>query len=176
MKACNSVWLTALPNALPVTNTRLVLHPTDLTEVSEKAFAVAVSLAREHGAELVIAYALPPPTPIFGIESSFRPDAEVALAGLAEVASKFGVLARRVLIDSTAPVSNSIVRCAEELHADMIVMGTNRKTGIARWLVGSHAARVIARAHCPVVVVRDGATRCYPSKWRLSRTDESRSQ
>jgi nucleotide-binding universal stress UspA family protein len=71
-----------------------------------------------------------------------------------------GVLARRVLIGSTAPVSNSIVRCAEEIRADMIVMGTNGKTGIARWFAGSHAARVIARAQCPVVVVRDGATRC----------------
>ena len=160
MKAWNPVWLAALPNALPVTNTRLVLHPTDLTEVSEKAFAVAVSLAREHGAELVIAYALPPPTPIYEIESSFRPDAEVALARLAKLATEFGVSARRVLIDSSAAVSNSIVRCAEEIHADMIVMGTNGKTGIARWFVGSHAARVIARAHCPVVVVRDGAMRC----------------
>jgi nucleotide-binding universal stress UspA family protein len=160
VKAWNPLWLTALSNAPPVTNTRLVLHPTDLTRVSDKAFAVAVSLAKQHGAELIIVYALPPPTPIFEIESSFRPDAEVALARLAEAATEFGVSARRVLIDSTAPVSNSIVRCAEDLHADMIVMGTSGKTGIARWFAGSHAARVIARAHCPVVVVRDGATRC----------------
>jgi len=160
MKAWNPVRLTAQFDALPVTNTRLVLLPTDLTWVSEKAFAVAVSLAKQHGAELVIAYALPPPTPIFEIESSSRPDAEAALARLAEVASEFGVSVRRVLIDSTAPVSHSIVRCADDLHADMIVMGTGGKTGIARWFAGSHAARVIARAHCPVVVVRDGATRC----------------
>ena len=160
MKAWNPLWLKALSSALPVPNTRLVLYPTDLTRVSEKAFAVAVSLARQHGAELIIVYALPPPTPIFEIESSFRPDAEVALARLAQAATEFGVSARRVLIDSTAPVSNSIVRCADDLHADMIVMGTSGKTGIARWFAGSHAARVIARAHCPVVVVRDGAARC----------------
>lgn len=160
MKAWNPLWLNAPFNALPVTNTGLVLHPTDLTRVSEKAFAVAVSLAKQRGGELVIAYALPPPTPIFETESSSRPDAEVALARLAEVATEFGVSARTVLIDSTAPVSDSIVQCAEDIHADMIVMGTNGKTGIARWLAGSHAARVIARAHCPVVVVRDGATRC----------------
>jgi len=160
MKEWNSVSLKEQVGALPVTNTRLVLHPTDLTQVSEKAFAVAVSLAKQQGAELVIAFALPLPTPIFEIESSFRPDAEVALARLAELASEFGVSARRVLIDSTAPVSNSIVRCADDLQADMIVMGTSGKTGIARWFAGSHAARVITRAHCPVVVVRDGATRC----------------
>lgn len=160
MKAWNPVTLTARSNALPATNTRWVLHPTDLTQVSEKAFAVAVNLAREQCAELVIAFALPPPTPIYEIESSSRPDAEAALARLAEVASEFGVSVRRVLIDSTAPVSHSIVRCADDFHADMIVMGTSGKTGIARWFAGSHAARVIARAHYPVIVVRDGATRC----------------
>jgi len=146
-------------NALRATDTRFILHPTDLTQVSEKAFAVAVSLAKKHGADLIIAYALPPPAPIFESESPYRDEAETALERLAEVAVEFGVPARRVVIESSDPVSNSIVRCAEDLHADMIVMGTNDKTGISRWFAGSHAARVIARAHCPVVVVRDGATR-----------------
>ena len=145
---------------LPATDTRFILHPTDLTPISEKAFAVAVSLARKHGAELLIAHALPPPTPLFESESPHRAQAEVALARLADVAAEFGVSTRRILIDSTAPVSHSIVHCAEEVHADMIVMGTHGKTGIGRWLAGSHAARVITRAQCPVVIVRDGAARC----------------
>lgn len=152
------VWLKA-PFVMPATNTKLLLHPTDLTQVSESAFVVAVSLAKQHSADLVIAYALPPPTPIFEVESPIRAEAESAVERLAEVAEGMGVSARRILIDSTAPVSNSIVRCAEEIHADMIVMGTNSKTGITRWFAGSHAARVIARAPCPVVVVREGATR-----------------
>jgi nucleotide-binding universal stress UspA family protein len=160
MKSGNPVWLKAPFNAVPATNTKLLLHPTDLTQVSEKAFAVAVSLAKQHSADLVIVYALPPTTPLFESESPYRAEAEAAVARLAEAAAAMGVSARRVLIDSTAPVSNSIVRCAEEIHADMIVMGTNSKTGIARWFAGSHAARVIARAQCPVVVVRAGATRC----------------
>jgi len=146
--------------ALPAGETRFILHPTDLTQGSEKAFAVAVSLARTHGAELIIAHALPPPTPLFESESPHWAQAEAALASLADVAAEFGVSARPILIDSTAPVSQSIVRCAEEVHAGMIVMGTTDKTGISRWLVGSHAARVITRAQCPVVVVRAGAARC----------------
>ena len=146
--------------ALPAAETKFILHPTDLTQGSEKAFAVAVSLARKHDAELIIAHALPPPTPLFESESPHWAQAEAALASLADIAAEFGVSARRILIDSTAPVSQSIVRCAEDVHADMIVMGTTGKTGISRWLVGSHAARVITRAQCPVVVVRAGAARC----------------
>ena len=144
---------------LPAAETKFILHPTDLTQGSEKAFAVAVSLARKHG-ELIIAHALPPPTPLFESESPHWAQAEAALASLADVAAEFGVSARPILIDSTAPVSQSIVRCAEEIHAGMIVMGSTGKTGIVRWLTGSHAARVITRAPCPVVVVRAGATRC----------------
>ena len=150
----------ARAEALPAAETKFIFHSTDLTQGSEKAFAVAVSLARKHGAELIIAHALPPPTPLFESESPHWAQAEAALASLADVAAEFGVSVRRVLIDSTAPVSQSIVRCAEEIHAGMIVMGTTGKTGISRWLVGSHAARVIARAQCPVVVVRAGAARC----------------
>lgn len=160
MTTYNAVWLTDRPNALPLTNPRLILHPTGLTRVSEKVFAVAVCLAWQHGGKLVIAYALPPPTPIFENESSIRPAAEVALARLAKVSTEFGVAARRIWIDSTARAGDSIVRCAVDLIADMIVMGTRDNTGIARWFSGSLAARVIARAGCPVVVVRDGARRC----------------
>ena len=160
MKAGEPIWLKSPFNALPVTNTKLLLHPTDVTQVSEKAFAVAVRLAKQHGADLVIAYALPPRTPIFEGESMYQAQADAVLARLADLAAGMGVSARRVLIGSTAPVSNSIVGLAEEIHADMIVMGTNGKTGIARWIAGSHAARVIARAQCPVVVVPEGATRC----------------
>jgi nucleotide-binding universal stress UspA family protein len=160
MKAGTPVWLNAPLQTLPATNIKLLLHPTDLTEGSDKAFAVAVGLAKKHGAELIIAHALPPPTPLFESESPHRAQAEAALARLADVAAKSGVSARRILIDSSAPVSHSIVRCAEDLYADMIVMGTTGKTGIIRWLVGSHAAGVITRAQCPVVVVRAGAARC----------------
>jgi nucleotide-binding universal stress UspA family protein len=144
----------------PAAETKFIFHPTNLTPVSEKAFAFVVSLARKHGAELLIAHALPPPIPLFESESRHRAQAQAALARLADVAAEFGVSARRILIDSTAPVSHSIVRCAEDLYADMIVMGTTGKTGIIRWLVGSHVAGVITRAQCPVVVVRDRAARC----------------
>jgi nucleotide-binding universal stress UspA family protein len=47
-----------------------------------------------------------------------------------------------------------IVRLAVEEHADMIVMGTQGRTGLERLLLGSVAERVIRQAPCPVVTVR----------------------
>jgi len=142
---------------------RRILHPTDLTGNSDNALAAAIGLAKQNHAELLLVHALPPPTPIFEIESSIRPEAEEALAKLLKRVTGIGVKAKRVLIKGSAPVSNNIVRCARFFGADLIVMGTRGRTGISRWLVGSHASRVVARAHCPVVVVRGGPARVHSS-------------
>ena len=143
---------------------RRILHPTDLTENSDNALAAAIGLAKQNHADLLLVHALPPPTPIYEIESSFRPEAEDALAMLLSRVTAIGVKAKRVLIKGSAPVSDNIVRCARFFGADLVVMGTRGRTGISRWLVGSHASRVVARAHCPVVVVRGRSARVHSSK------------
>ena len=143
---------------------RRVLHPTDLTAISDNALAAAVRIAKQNQAEILLVHALPPPTPIYEIESSFRPEAEEALARLLIRVTGIGVKAKRVLIKSSAPVSNSIVRCARFFGADLIVMGTGGRTGIFRWLAGSHASRVVAHAHCPVMVVRGRSVKVHSSK------------
>jgi nucleotide-binding universal stress UspA family protein len=164
MKATNLALFQTLPSnhSLPVV--RRILHPTDLTAISDEAFATAIKFARQNDAVLLIVHALPPPTPIYEIESSLRPDAEEALAILLKRASQLGVKAKRLLIKGSAPVSDNIVRCARFFGADLIVMGTCGRTGISRWFVGSHASRVVARAHCPVVVVRAQSSRVHSSK------------
>ena len=40
---------------------RTVLHPTDFSERSEWAFHLAYSLARDHGARLIVLHVIPPP-------------------------------------------------------------------------------------------------------------------
>jgi nucleotide-binding universal stress UspA family protein len=47
-----------------------------------------------------------------------------------------------------------IVKVAEEIGADLIVMGTHGRTGLRRLLVGSVGEWVVRKAPCPVVTVR----------------------
>jgi nucleotide-binding universal stress UspA family protein len=47
-----------------------------------------------------------------------------------------------------------IARAAKRQRADLIVMGTHGRTGMARFFLGSVAARVAATAPCPVLTVR----------------------
>jgi nucleotide-binding universal stress UspA family protein len=43
---------------------------------------------------------------------------------------------------------------AEEVDSDLIVMGTQGRTGLERLLLGSVAESVLARAKCPAMVVK----------------------
>lgn len=50
-----------------------------------------------------------------------------------------------------------IVEAAAKAKADMIVMGSEGRTGMSRFLVGSVAEKVIRHARCPVLIVRNKA-------------------
>jgi nucleotide-binding universal stress UspA family protein len=51
-------------------------------------------------------------------------------------------------------VNLEIVALAEELGADLIVMGSRGLGGVRRALMGSVSDSVVRHAHCPVLVVR----------------------
>jgi nucleotide-binding universal stress UspA family protein len=47
-----------------------------------------------------------------------------------------------------------IVKTAEEIPADLIVMGTHGRTGLAHFMVGSVAELVVRKSPCPVLTVK----------------------
>lgn len=47
----------------------------------------------------------------------------------------------------------AVTRLATEIEADLIVVGTHGRHGMARWLLGSVAEAVVRQATCPVLVV-----------------------
>ena len=57
------------------------------------------------------------------------------------------------IVEGAEPASG-IVKYAEDARADLIVVGSHGRTGVARALVGSVAERVVRLAHCPVLVCR----------------------
>ena len=48
----------------------------------------------------------------------------------------------------------TVVQIASDLGADLVVVGTSGRTGLARFALGSVAERVVRHASCPVLVVR----------------------
>jgi universal stress protein A len=50
-------------------------------------------------------------------------------------------------------VANTIVEYAKTIQADLVVMGTHGRTGLAHFIIGSVAERVVRLAPCPVLTV-----------------------
>jgi len=86
------------------------------------------------------------------VETASRRYGRKQLAALVARGRKAGVRARALLLEGI--VSDRIVRAAKSQHADLIVIGTHGRTGIARFVLGSVANRVVSHAGCPVLTVR----------------------
>ena len=126
--------------------------------------AWAIDLAKENRAELLLIHVLPPPTPIYEVESALSPQTESAMLDLKKKVEKKNVSVKRLFLKGTISIDKQIVRATKSLQADLIVMGTHGRTGVSRFLIGSVASRVIARAHCPVLVVRGRSIKASSSR------------
>src|SRR5262245_47906903 len=141
----------------------MVLHPTNFSSASGRAFSRAIAEAKARKTTLLILHVLAPIVPVVG-EGYVSPAAyeEMSAASQAWAQKKLDravakarasrVRARGILRNGTA--HERIVSVAKGQHARLIVIGTHGRTGVARFFLGSVAARVAATAPCPVLTVR----------------------
>jgi nucleotide-binding universal stress UspA family protein len=123
-----------------------------------KAVQRALELAEKQGAQVtlmsVAAYAaeilddMPP-----NIQDKLERDAAAVLSKAKEVFEQKGIKVEAVLETGQVP-ANNILRRAEEGKFDRIVMGSAGRTGLAKILMGSTAAKVVGNAPCEVTIVR----------------------
>ncbi len=52
-----------------------------------------------------------------------------------------------------------IIKTARKDNIDLIIMGSHGQTGLPHVLIGSVAERVVRKAHCPVLIVKDKDTK-----------------
>ena len=145
---------------------RRILHATDFSPASRPAFARAVGLARGNRAELIVLHVVTPPIPYtpdgYALPQTYdrlltdmRAAAQKQVDRLVARAKAGGARARSLLLEGSP--HERITRAARSTRADLIVIGTHGRTGLARLFLGSVAGRVIATAGCPVLSVRAGA-------------------
>jgi universal stress protein A len=136
-----------------------ILVPTDFSEPADAALTYALGLASKLGAEVSLVHVFDDPSGIHVGEyvpmpAEMRGDILAHLRRrLADVVAKHGhsELSSKVLI---GPTARSIVEDARDSQADLIVMGTHGRHGMAHLLVGSVAERVVRTSTCPVLTVR----------------------
>lgn len=141
---------------------RRVLHATDFSATSRRAFDTAVALAKSQRATLTIVHVLAPivlvpeqyldAVTMDRLQKQARQWSIRQLSRVAVRAKKAGVKASVLLREGDA--ADQILRACRSTRSDLIVMGTHGRRGLPKFFPGSVADRVIATASCPVVTAR----------------------
>lgn len=146
--------------------TRIVV-PTDFSDTSDSALEYARTLAETFHASLHLVHAFDDPY----AAGALAPEVYGAVpAELRESALRAAErhLQERLPADQQQRVRGStsivmgapaaaIVKYAADHGADLIVMGTHGRGGVAHLLLGSVAEKVVRTAPCPVLTVREPA-------------------
>ncbi|MBV8669103.1 MAG: universal stress protein [Candidatus Eremiobacteraeota bacterium] len=135
-----------------------ILTPVDGSPPSDAAVKLAIAMAKAYKAKLLFLHAVAIPLPVHDAggfareqivqEEQTRGDA--ILGEAMKLAKDAGVAAQTQLVGGS--VSEAVLTAADEHACDVIVMGTHGRTGIARAVLGSKTADVIARSPLPVLV------------------------
>ena len=138
-----------------------VLVATDFSSHSEAAIRAATNLAKTFGATIHLVHAFDTPIPIFTPYEVVIPDGFLEQARASATrslhASRDKIQAESVPVKThltEGPAAPAIARAAEELGADLIVMGTRGNTGLKHVVLGSVTERTIRLAPCSVLSVK----------------------
>jgi nucleotide-binding universal stress UspA family protein len=165
-------------SVLRTTSTPLILvHPAEQARVTESVQKVVVALdgsqlaetalteaehfAKSLGASLLLLRAVVPPAALYGAElvpgslpvlEQLETDARAYLDAIAERLRPRGL--EVAVVVAVGPAAEALIETARENGADLIVMTSHGRSGLARWAFGSVADAVVRRSDLPVLVVR----------------------
>ena len=142
---------------------RTLLVPYDFSEHSRKALDTALDLGRRLGSDLHLLHVVATPiVPYPSMQPASVPPASAFLELRSAAEGALGEVMEGILdppgkltshvVEGDA-VAETIRRLAEEIGADLVVMGTHGRSGLARAFLGSVAERTLRLAPCPVLTV-----------------------
>jgi len=145
---------------LPVFKLRRILVPVDFSDCSKKALQYAVPFARQFEATLVLLHVVQPylPVPEMGTVDVALMETQMRAGGIKGLAAMKESLAGEVPVETELRVGNpqiEITRAVRDLGADLIILSTHGRSGLAHIFMGSVAERVVRHSPCPVLVVRE---------------------
>lgn len=143
-----------LPDTTPDAHLRHVLLAADLDGSSAHAADEAIDLAAAQGAILLVLTVVPPATLRrqlrHGSPITERVRRERAAREIVARAAARGVTATSVVWFGEP--AKAIIEATRTEHADMVVLGSRKRTNLAR-ILGSVSSRVAGEAPCSVVIV-----------------------
>lgn len=143
---------------------KMILVPTDGSDLSNKAIDAAIEFAQFAGSKVIgLSVAEPYPfTPLAegamaadpGIyEESMLTMAQQNVQKIADAAAKVGVSCEVVATQSFSP-SEEIIETAKKFGCDVIFMSSHGRKGLSKLFVASETQKVLAHSTIPVLVLR----------------------
>jgi len=145
-----------------------ILVATDFSEASEAALLYGTHFARAYGAMLHLLHVVDdmaaaamtttegiagPVTDVAQLQLDLERVTQIKLDALLAREDRSTLRAHAVVVSSTTP-ARAILTYATELPVDLIIVGTQGRSGLAHFFMGSVAEHVVRAAPCPVLTVR----------------------
>lgn len=140
-----------------------ILVPIDFSDYSKSALRYAVNFAKLFDAEIILVYVVEPVI--------YPPDFSMGQIAIPTVTTEFDERAKEELnklakneIPSQVKVSTviktgkpfiEIIDTAVETNVDLIIIATHGHSGVEQILFGSTAEKVVRKAPCPVLTLRE---------------------
>lgn len=136
-----------------------ILVPTDGSTAAETAAETALALAQRFDASLhgiTVAELNNFPADIKSdVTDELTQQGEATLATIADQAAEAGVAATTNVIETTEPIHQAIIDHATDHDANLIVMGTQGRTGVNRLVLGSVTERTLRVSPVPVLTLHE---------------------
>lgn len=145
-----------------MTPLQTVVAAVDFSAGSEAALARAADLARRAGATLHVLHADVLFQSSGGVSPPPRAAGGTLRLRLERAARDAGAPDATIAVVRDVKAVAAITRYAAEADADLLVIGTHGRTGVARLLLGSVAEACVATAPCPVLTVPLGPAGAGP--------------
>ncbi|WP_088189220.1 universal stress protein [Desulfosporosinus sp. FKA] len=137
-----------------------ILMPTDASENSNRAFAIAVGIARQFNSEIELFHVTFTPEALGYVLSKGVPvpQEQINISGeQALLRTLNSTTCEHVLVQKKQVPGHPATAILEEIkkeHIDLVVMGSRGYGPISGSLMGSVSQRVLHGAACPVLIVK----------------------
>ena len=136
-----------------------IMIATDGSKHSERAAAVGIELARLSGGSVTIVYVadtgrlshLPEDMALASIRDLLIREGEDATSYVDDMAKRAAVPSTKMVVEGNP--GEELVRVAEEVGVNAIVIGSCGRSGLEKFLLGSVAEKVVRTSTVPVITV-----------------------
>lgn len=155
-----------------------ILCPIQFEDSEQMALTLASQMAKDMGATVYLLHvvlnmqAVDAPETAVTADKSAEDDARLKLQPIA--AEKLAGLKFEIVTRVAGPgdTSRAVLEVAADLDADLIVLKTHGRHGLAHFVMGSVAEQVVRRAHCSVLTLTATAEERHLGSMRTPLTAE----